>query len=329
MGCEMLTIQKTQEGSSFSGVLKSLDTECRSCSPITPFECITRCKVYKLKNEFWHLRENMLNNQDYIKDLFNALKNETRLYILGTLVNGTYSLGQLQLELKKSGCSHSQGALCEEYLHPLTSLGVVSESRGEYRLTMFGSRLTKHLCGFTEFSQSLPANSEGCEEAVLQHLLSGEKTFKEIEAVIMQRNVSRTLKRLRSARLIKTPTEREYIFFFKTKRDPNGEALTATERKIHAALSPEGLSAGKLASQSGFSLRVTYKCLKRLRGKKLVFLRRTLKTYHLTGKGETLAAVLQELQQIVDEAWVSFQQVSQDKAGRIKVGIISDNALMR
>ena len=271
----------------------------------------------------------MLNNPGYLKYIFNALKNETRLYILRTLVNGTYSLGQLQLELKKSMCSHSQGALSEEYLHPLTSLGVVSESRGEYRLTMFGSRLTKNLSGFTEFAQSLPTNSEGCEEEVLEHLLSGPKTFKEVEAVILQRNVSRTLKRLRSTRLIKTPTEREYIFFFKTKRDPNGEDLTATERKIHAALVPEGISAGKLASQAGFSLRVTYKCLKRLRGKKLVFLRRTPKTYSLTDRGEKLAAVLNELQIIVDEAWVSLQQVTEDKPGRIKVGILSDNALMR
>ena len=56
-------------------------------------------------------------------------------------------------------------------------------------------------------------------------------------------------------------------------------------------------------------MRRTYKYLRGLKGKKLVFIRKTPKAYGLTCKGEMLATVLQELQQIVDETWSFSQQV--------------------
>lgn len=320
-------IQKTENGSYFFETLKSLDSQCRSCAPITPLECLTRCKVYKLKNELRTLRKS-LDNPDYIRELFNALKNETRLYILQTLVNGRYSLGQLQLELKKAGYNHSQSAISKEYLQPLTALGLACESQGENHLTLFGSRLTNQLGCLPEFALKLPDSSRCYEEIVLQHLLSGSKTFESIEAVILLRNVSRTLKRLRSTRLIKTSADREYIFFFKTKRDPNKETLTAAERKIYDSIPYQGISAGKLASQTRFSTRVTYRCIKHLKGKKLVFQRRTPKAYDLTNKGRTLATVLHDLQQTVEDAWGSFQQVSQDNTITLNEEILSKNAFM-
>ncbi len=311
--------QKTENGGYFFGMLKSLDSECRSCAPITPLECLTRCKVYMLKNELRCLRKT-LDNPDFIKELFNVLKNETRLCILQAFVNGRYSISQLQVELKKAGHSHSQSAISEEYLRPLMALGLVSESQDEYHLTLFGSRLTKLLGGFPEFALKLPANSECYEETVMQHLMSGSKTFEAIEAIILLRNVSRTLKRLRLARLIKTPTEREYIFFFKTIRDPNKETLTVTERKIYDAIANGGISAGKLASLTGFSKRVIYRCISHLKGKKLVFQRRTPKAYDLTCKGKKLATVLFELQRTVEDTWLSFQHAAVDNGATIKIG---------
>ena len=71
----------------------------------------------------------------------------------------------------------------------------------------------------------------------------------------------------------------------------------------------EGISAGKIAKETRLSMRRTYKYLRGLKGKKLVFIRRTPKAYGLTCKGEMLASVLQELQQIVDETWSFSQQV--------------------
>ncbi len=303
-------------------MLKSLDLECKSCASITPLECLTSCKVYRLKNELRFVRKS-LENPDYLKDLFNVLKKETRLHVLNVLINCRFSLSQVQLQLRNAGYSYSQRAISKDFLLPLISLGLICESQGEYRLTLFGGRLTKLLECLPDFALMLPANSRCYEEIVLQHLLSGSKTFESIEAVILLRNVSRTIKRLRSAQLIETSTDREYVFFFKTKRDPKKETSTATERKIYDAITYHGISARKLASQTKFSIRVTYRGIKKLRGKKLVFQRRTPRVYNLTDKGRKLAILLYDLQKTVEDTKVSFQQISQES----RLSILEDLSL--
>src|SRR5665647_1653864 len=166
MSTVLIGIQKTENASYFFETLKSLDSKCRSCSPITPLECLTRCRVYRLKNELRILRKN-LDNPDYAKELFNVLKNERRLHIVNVLVNSRYSLSQLQLELEKAGYCYSQSAINKEILQPLISIGLVCESQGEYNLTLFGSRLTKLLGCLAEFALTLPASSKCYEEIVL------------------------------------------------------------------------------------------------------------------------------------------------------------------
>jgi DNA-binding HxlR family transcriptional regulator/predicted transcriptional regulator len=300
--------RNSEHNKDLSVMLKTLDAECRNCAPTSPLECITRCQVYKLKNELRKLRETM-DNPNYIKELFNVLKNQTRLHILNAIVRGRYSVSQLQQELKKTGHSHSQDTINEEYLQPLMAVGLATESRDEYYATTFGGRLTTLLGAFPEFAEMLPAHSECYEETLLRALLSGPKTFEEIESLISSKIASRILKRLRSVGLIEAPEDRDYIFFFKSKRDPGKETFIDTERKIYDSISEEGISAGKLAKETGLSMRRTYKYLRGLKGKKLVFIRRTPKAYGLTCKGEMLATVLQELQQIVDETWSFSQQV--------------------
>ena len=312
MGNVLSPIRKTAENNhDLAGMLKTLDAECRNCAPITPLECINRCQVYKLKNELRKLRETM-DNPNYLKELFNVLKNETRLHILQAIVNGRYSVSQLQQELKKTGHSHSQDTINDEYLRPLMAVGLATEARDEYYATTFGGRLTELLESFPEFAVMLPAHSECYEEILLQSLLSGPKTFEDVEALISPKIASRILKRLRSVGLIETPEERDYIFFFKSKRDPNKETFTVTERKVYDTIPNEGISAGKLARETELSTRRTYKYLRGLKGKKLIFIRRTPKAYGLTRKGEMLASVLQELQRIVEDTWSSSERVLQD-----------------
>jgi len=313
MGNVLIPTRKTENNRQLVNMLNSLEAECRNCAPITPLECINRCQVYKLKNELRKLRETM-DNPNYIKELFNVLKNETRLHILQAIVRGRYSVSQLQQELKKTGHTHSLDTISEEYLRPLMAVGLATENRDEYYATMFGGRLTELLGGFPEFAEMLPAHSECYEEIILQSLLEGPKTFEGIETLISSNIASRILKRLRSVSLIETPEDRDYIFFFKSKRDPNRETLAATERKVYNAIPNEGISAGKLAKETDLSMRRTYKYLRGLKGKKLVFARKTPKAYGLTCKGEMLASVLKELQQIVEDTWCSSEQVMNDRA---------------
>jgi DNA-binding HxlR family transcriptional regulator/predicted transcriptional regulator len=311
MGNALQTIKNNENKRDLASKLQSLNAECRNCAPISPLECISRCQVYKLKNELRKLCETM-DNPNYIKELFNVLKNETRLHILKAIISGRYSVSQLQQELKKTGRTHSQETINEEYLQPLMAVGLATESRDEYYATTFGGRLTELIGNFPEFADVLPAHSECYEETLLRALLSGPKTFEDIETLISPKVASRILKRLRQVGLISAPEERDYIFFFKSKRDPNKETFTDTERKIYDAIPDEGISAGKLAKETDISMRRTYKYLRGLKGKKLVFIRRTPKAYGLTCRGEMLASVLQELQEIVDEMWSSSQQVIND-----------------
>lgn len=305
-------VQSTHNGDkrNLASMLKTLDAECRNCAPTSPLECINSCHVYKLKNELRRLSKAM-DDPNYIKALFNVLKNETRLHILKAIVNGRYSVNQLQQELKKTGHSHSQDTLSEEYLQPLMAVGLANESREEYYATYFGDRLTEILGDFSEFANLLPAHSECYEETLLQALLSGPKTFEDIETVISPKIASRILKRLRDVGLIETPEERDYIFFFKSKRDPNKETFTTTERRVYDLIPECGISAGKLSKETGLSMRRIYKYLRGLKGKKLVFVRKTPKAYGLTAKGEMLASVVEGLHGIVEETWSSSQQFFQ------------------
>jgi len=308
MGNVLILSRKVENIHDLAGTIKSLDAECGSCAPITPLECINRCQVYKLKNELRKLREAM-DNPNYIKELFNVLKNETRLHILQAIVNGRYSVNRLQRELEKGRHSRSQERFSEEYLRPLVTLGLATEARDEYYATTFGGYLSELLGCLPEFVEMLPAHSECYEETLLQSMLSGPKTFEDVEDLIPPKIASRILKRLRSAGLIETPQERDYIFFFRSKRDSNKETFTVTERRIYETIPTDGISAGKLAEETGLSMRRTYKYLRSLKGKKLVFIRKTPKAYGLTRKGERLASILQELQQIVEDTWSSSEQV--------------------
>jgi len=308
MGGVMFTSRSAERNRDLAEMLRTLDAECRNCAPLTPLKCIMHCNVWKLKNELRQLRETM-DNPNFIKDLFNVLKNETRLHILNAIVNGRYSVSQLQQELKKAGRSHSQDTINEEYLRPLMEVGLAAEARDEYYATMFGGRLTELLESFPEFVNVLPAHSECYEETLLSALLAGPKTFQEVEALISPKVASRVLKRLKTSGLIETPEERDYVFFFKSKRDPRKETFSVTERKIYDSIPEEGISAKKLAEKTGVSLRRIYKYLRGLKGKKLVFARKTPKSYGLTVKGEKLASLLQDLQNLVEEVWNSSEQV--------------------
>jgi DNA-binding HxlR family transcriptional regulator len=253
-----------------------------------------------------------MDNPNFIKDLFNVLKNQTRFHILKSIVKGKYSVSQIQQELKKTGHSHSQDTINEEYLQPLMEVGLANEARDEYYATTFGGRLTELLCDFPEYVNMLPAHSECYEETLLRALLEGPKTFEDIQTLISPKITSRILKRLRAVGLIETPQERDYVFFFKSKRDSTKETFTPTERKVYDAISPDGFSAGKLAKETGLSMRRTYKYLRGLKGKKLVFIRRTPKMYGLTDKGEKLASILNGLHQLVADTWSSSQHLIND-----------------
>ncbi len=294
------TVENAEKDSASAEMLRALDAECRKCAPLTPLECITHCNIWKMKNELRQLREAM-DNPNFIKDLFNTLKNNTRLHVLKAIVKHRYSVSKLQEELKKAGYSHSQETINQEYLRPLLAVGLAAETQEQYYATTFGGKLNELVSDFSEFATVLPSRSECYEETLLEKLLSEPKTFEEITTIVTSKVAPRILKRLKTAGLIHAPPERDYVFFFKSKRDPRKETLSSTEKKVYDNLSEEGISAKNLAEKTKISQRRTYKYLRGLKGKKLAFTRRNPKTYCLTDKGERLAWLLSELHKLVEE----------------------------
>ncbi len=289
-------------------VLKSLGERCRACAPVNPLECVTRCSLWKVKNELRQLRDRM-DDPNYIKELLNVLKNSTRIQILKTIVKGRHTVIHLQEELRKAGYSHSRETISEEYLQPLMQVGLAAEAQEQYYATTFGWKLTEVLEDFSDFVDVLPAHSECYEETLLDAMFSGPKTFDDLANFVSPKIGSRILKRLKTTGLIETPEERDYVFFFRSKRDPHKEAFSDTERKVYSGIPENGISAGRLAEKSNISLRRTYKYLRSLRGKKLVFTRKNPKLYSLTEKGRKLAELIRGLTGVVEDVWQSSWHV--------------------
>jgi len=294
------SVQGTREKESLADVLKESEETCKNCNPLTPTTCVTSCKIWRLKNELRKLCEKV-KNSSFMRDLLNALKNKRRLQVLEIISKGRYSLPTLQKELKKLGYHHSQQTIAEEYIAPLTEVGLAEEDQDRYHATVFGHRLTELIKNFHDIGDILPPHSECYEETALCTLLNEPKTHEDLEGIIPAKSVARVLNRLQTAGLIETAKENNYVFYFRTKRDSNNAKFSPTERRIYENISADGICARGLAEKTGISLRRTYKYLRRLRGKKMVFTRKRPKSYALTAKGVQTALTLEGVRNLAAE----------------------------
>jgi predicted transcriptional regulator len=304
-------LQETDEKAYSADKIKEWEKICNECHPLTIATCITNCRVWKQKNEFRKLYEKM-KNPKFLANLLNTLKNRRRLQILKILSKNRHSMDKLQQELKTLGYNHSQQTIAEEYVKPLTAVGLVEEDQQNYYLTALGHKMSELIENFFDAENALPAYSECYEETALGMLLDMSKTYKEFETVIPPKSVARVLSRLQKAKLVETTKENDYIFYFRTKRNPNIVKFSPTERKVYENIPMQGISAQKLAEKTHVSLRRTYKYLRRLRGKKAVFTRKKPKSYTLTTKGLQIAEVLKKIRNLALETLATASHVVND-----------------
>lgn len=133
------------------------------------------------------------------------------------------------------------------------------------------------------------------------------------------------MSRLQKKALVQTSNDKNYIFFFRTKRDSGLSSLSPTERRVYENISEEGISAGKLAEKSQISLRRTYKYLRKLKGKKLVFTRKRPLFYSLTAKGAKLALMLKAIHNLAIEAEATTMQLlKNEEADEASAAKLSD-----
>ena len=284
----------TAEQTNLEHIVDKWEDTCRNCNPLTPITCLS-CKIWVQKNEFRRLCEK-IENPNYLTKLLNTLKNKRRLQILDVISKGRYSVTKLQWELKSFGYNHSQRTISDEYLTPLMDVGLVEENQeNQYYPTLFGFRLSELTKGSYDLVDALPPHSECYEENALIELMREPKTFRDFECIVPAKSVSRVLDRLQKVELIGTAKENDYVFFFRTKRNPGNEKFSPTERRVYENIIEEGIPARKLAEKTGISLRRTYKYVRKLKGKKLVFSRTRQKCYSLTAKGHRAAEFLNGL----------------------------------
>jgi transposase len=305
-------LQGTERQASFADLIREVEENCRKCISMTPTTCLAGCRTWKLKNQFRNLYK-VARNPDFMTRLMNTLKNKTRLQLLEIVTKGRYSIARLQQELKIVGFTHSQQTIVEEYVTPLIGVGLIQEDQNAYSATLFGCRLSELANGFIDLGDLLPPHSECYEEIALDALTTGPKTHEELEKVAPANSVPRILSRLQETKLVEKSQEKEHIFFFTTKRDPNMEELSPTEWRVYDNISIDGISARKLAQKTSISLRRTYRYIRRLKGKKLVFAREKPASYWLTAKGTQVNMLLQGMHNLTVEALKTTAFLTEEK----------------
>jgi len=303
---------------SLADAVTRMEETCKNCNPLSMLTCIADCNVWKLKNEFRGLHKK-LQDPDFTTHLLNALKNKRRLQVLEIVSRGRISISRLQQELWKLNHCHSQKTIIEEYVEPLAEVGLAAQDEDKYSATVFGRRLNELTKHFHYVVDVLPPHSECYEETVLTTLLRGPRIHEALEGVIPAGNVARVLGRLQSGGLVKTAKENDYVFFFKTQRNPNREILSPTEKRVYGNVAEDGISARRLAERTNISLRRTYKYLRRLKGKKLIFTREKPKAYALTDEGVQAALALQSIRNLAKEILEAAKQVLEERETRESV----------
>ncbi len=245
-------------------------------------------------------------------DLLNSLKNTRRLRTLELLSAEKATITNLQQKLEKKGFAHSQNTILIEYLLPLEEVGLIEEDQNQYWATDFGTKILELVKNLQEFAEMLPPHSECFEETTSTVLLDGPQTFEALKSKVSVASIARVLMRLQDAGLVTGTEERDYIFYLRTKRDSEKENLTSAEAKVYLGIPAMGIAVRKLAPIVGLSLRRTYKYLRKLRGKKLVFTRKIPRVYELTARGAYIAATLRSVHQIASETLLASAILTKD-----------------
>jgi len=281
-----------KNSTNLADILKQVEIRCGNCESVSPITCVERCEIWKAKNEFLKINT-IVSEKNHVLNLFNVVKNKRRLRILDALSKRPHDIRELQEYLKNNGYYHSRHTIMSEYLKPLLKVGLVREGNNRYGLTLYGRKFHDLVSRFN-FRNVLPVRSRCYEELVLRRLLSGPKTHDELVGSIAQESLSRAIRRLREKGLIKIRTKRsDQVFYFKAREEPDAR-FSPTEKRIFDAIPEDGISVRKLSKVVGITIRRTYKYLRRLRERKLVFAQKRPRTYKLASSGRKIAEFLEE-----------------------------------
>ena len=285
-------LHKIEEGKTLAETFDVAQNICKDCTTSSPMVCVERCDLWRIKNEILEINR-IVNEKGHGTRLLNAIKNARRRQILDALYEYPRSVRELQKYLKERKFYHSRSTIAFTYVRPLLEAGLVKEEGIKYRSTIYGRKIHSVL-KHSGYGSSLPAHSCCFEETVLNELANGPRTFEELATKVPPKSLSRIQTRLRIRGLLTQSTHSDYVFYHRIKGRPK-TALSPTEKRVFNSIPLSGIPARQLAKEVGITLRRTYKYLRRLREKKLVFALKTRRTYELTIKGKEIASLLDEI----------------------------------
>ena len=280
-------------------ILKEAESACQHCGPISPTICVETCDIWKAKNEFLEMN-GILCSDDYSNNLLNVVKNDRRQNVVEALSERSRSIEELQAYLREKGYYHSRRTITDTYVEPLKSVGLVKNYGNKYKLTLFGRKF-QSILSTSRVKDALPSNSNCYEEIVLRTLEDGPKTNLDLAGSVPQGILSRSIQRLTKKGMVTRSESPDYVFYFRTKRIPKKQ-FTPTEKTVYDAIPEAGMSARELSETVGTNLRRTYKYLRRLRKRRLVFTRKRPRTYELTPSGRKVADFLEATTNLVSDA---------------------------
>lgn len=277
-------VDKLRRGENTDIVFQEIQELCDNCQPSTPIMCVELCPIWKLKQQYQDSFQ-ALKDKRSLLCLLNLLKNDRRLKIFETLEKKPCTLKEVRDYLKPHGYYHSFSILTTSYLKPLLEAHLLEEKAGVYNITSKGKTL------LTIYTNSdlpkLILSSKEYEKDILEHLLTGSKTHKELSNIVPKNSLYRSLKTLQSMDLIVKSPQRGRIFYYATKRRPT-RRLSPIESILFKALPKEGISIRDLSQKVGISIQRIYKYLKRLQYKRHVKKIKREALYNITHAGKHL-----------------------------------------
>jgi len=275
--------------------LRRAEGYCRDCkSSFSPMVCVERCDVWRVKHEILEVKR-AVGESGHLRRLLNVVKNERRWKILDVLCDRSLSAKELQRTLRESGFHHSRRTIVEAYVKPMIRVGLIVEDGVRFRVTFYGRKVHEILVELGSLGL-LPVHSCCYEEVVLKELAK-PKTFNELAERVPQKSLSRVLMRLRARGLLIKSPRRDYVFYHRVKGRPRVR-LSPTEKRVFDMIPHVGIPVRQLSNVVGINLRRTYKYLRRLREKKLVFALKVRRTYELTVQGREIVNILDEIEKL-------------------------------
>jgi len=287
-------LSRMREVESLAEALQKAESYCKDCKVSSPMVCVERCDVWRVKHEIVEIRR-VVGESNHVRQLLNVLKNKRRWKTLDALCERSRSVIELQLDLRESGFHHSRQTIVEAYLKPMIKVGLIREDSLRFKVTFYGRKIHEILTRVNSLSL-LPVHSCCYEEVVLKELTK-PKTFNELAAHVPQKSLSRILMRLRARGLLVKSPRTNYVFYHRVKDKPEMR-LSPTEERVFDAILQAGIPVRQLSKLVGINLRRTFKYLRRLREKKLVFALKVQRTYELTVRGREIVNMLDEIEKL-------------------------------